>query len=58
MGRHLVYESDRDVSVFGFSMSHGQLLLRSGKSNENQNTRVDVLFQDVRAIEIRARFKA
>ena len=38
-------------------MSHGLLLLRSGKSNEHANTRVDVLFQDVRALEIRAWFK-
>lgn len=38
-------------------MSHGLLLLRSGKSNEDSNTRVDVLFADVRAMEIRASFK-
>lgn len=38
-------------------MSHGLLLLRSGKSNETPATRVDILFQDVRAIETRARFK-
>ena len=57
MGGQLVYESDRTFSVFGYSMSHGLLLLRSGKSNEHANTRVDVLFQDVRALEIRAWFK-
>ena len=57
MGRKLIYESDRSFSVFGYSMNHGLLLLRSGKSNENQNTRVDVLFQDVRAMEIRAWFR-
>ena len=57
MGSQLVYESDRTFSVFGYSMSHGLLLLRSGKSNEHANTRVDVLFQDVRALEIRAWFK-
>lgn len=57
VNRKLVYESDRLFSVFGYSMSHGLLLLRSGKSNENQNTRVDVLFHDARAMEIRAWFK-
>jgi hypothetical protein len=57
MGSQLVFESDRPFSVFGYSMSHGLLLLRSGKSKEHANTRVDVLFQDVRALEIRAWFK-
>lgn len=57
MGGQLIYESDRTFSIFGYSMSHGLLLLRSGKSNEHANTRVDVLFQDVRALEIRAWFK-
>ncbi len=57
MGGQLIYESDRAFSIFGYSMSHGLLLLRSGKSNEHANTRVDVLFQDVRALEIRAWFK-
>ena len=56
MGGQLVYESDRTFSIFGYGMSHGLLLLRSGKSNEHANTRVDVLFQDVRAIEIRTWF--
>jgi hypothetical protein len=57
MNQNLVYESDRLFSVFGYSMSHGLLLLRSGKSNETTATRVDILFQDVRAMEIRAWFK-
>jgi hypothetical protein len=57
MKHTLVYESDRLFSVFGYCMSHGLLLLRSGKSNETPDTRVDVLFRDVRAMEIRAWFK-
>jgi len=57
MNPKLVYESDRLFSVFGYSMSHGLLLLRSGKSNETPATRVDILFQDVRAMETRAQFK-
>jgi len=57
MNPKLVYESDRRFSLFGYSMSHGLLLLRSGKSNETPATRVDILFQDVRAMETRAQFK-
>ena len=57
MGGQPVYDSDRSFSVFGYSMSHGLLLFRSGKSNEHANTRVDVLFQDVRALEIRTWFE-
>lgn len=57
MNQRLVYESDRLFSMFGYSMSHGLLLLRSGKSNETPTTRVDILFQDVRAMEMRAWFK-
>jgi len=56
MSEKLVYESDRVFSVFGFAMSHGVLLLRSGKSNETP-TRVDIMFKDVRAMEIRTWFK-
>jgi len=57
MNHKLVYESDRLFSVFGYSMSHGLLLLRSGKSDESATTRVDILFQDVRAVEMRVWFK-
>jgi hypothetical protein len=57
MSARLVYESNRTFSVFGYAMSHGVLLLRSGKSNETPTTRVDIMFQDVRALEIRAWFK-
>lgn len=57
MNKKLVYESDRTFSVYGYAMSHGLLLLRSGKSNENPATRVDILFRDVRAIETRKWFK-
>jgi hypothetical protein len=57
MNHKLVYESDRLFSIFGYSISHGLLLLRCGKSNEAPATRVDILFQDVRAMEIRAWFK-
>lgn len=57
MNHTLVYESDRRFSIFGYTVSHGLLLLRSGKSNDTPVTRVDILFQDVRATEIRMWFK-
>jgi hypothetical protein len=57
MDRKLIYESDRLFSVFGYAMSHGLLLLRSGKSDRTPASRVDILFQDVRALEIRAWFQ-
>jgi hypothetical protein len=57
MNHKVVYQSHRLFSVYGYSMSHGLLLLRSGKSNENPTTRVDILFQDVRAMEIRVWFQ-
>jgi hypothetical protein len=57
MNHRVVYQSDRLFSVFGYSMSHGLFLLRSGKSNENPTTRVDILFRDVRAMEMRFWFK-
>jgi len=49
------YKSDRSFVIFSYSASHGQLLLRSRKSNE-YSTRVDILILDVRAIEMRCWF--
>ena len=51
MALELPYEGDREFSVFVYLISHGLLLLRSGKS-EAHPTRVDILFQDVRWIGI------
>ena len=42
------FRSDRKFSVFSYGISHGPLLLRSGKTNEH-HTRIDVLILDVRA---------
>ena len=50
-----VFASDRAFSFFSYTMSHGLLLLRSGKTNE-QHTRIDILFSDVRAMEVRSWF--
>lgn len=45
----------RPFVVFSYSVSHGLLLLRSARSREF-STRIDILFQDVRAIECRTEF--
>lgn len=50
------FKSDRKFSVFSYEISHGLLLLRSGKTNEH-HTRIDVLVKDVRAMEIRSWFE-
>lgn len=48
----VIFQSDRKFSVFSYHASHGLLLLRSGRSIGIQ-TRCDVLFRDVRAMELR-----
>jgi hypothetical protein len=50
-----VFESPRRFVLFSYSAGHGLLLLRSRKTTETP-TRVDILVQDVRAMEIRAWF--
>lgn len=47
-----IYSSDRSFSVVSYNYTHGLLLLRSGFSNKYK-TRIDILFQDVIAIESR-----
>ena len=49
-----MFSSDRVFSVFSYDISHGLLLLRSGKERYGKNAkRVDILFQDVVSIECR-----
>jgi hypothetical protein len=50
-----VFESPRDFIVVSYSAGHGLLLVRSRKTTANP-TRLDVLLQDVRAMEIRCWF--
>ena len=50
------FKSDRKFCVFSYGISHGPLLLRSGKIAQHQ-TRIDVLIKDVRALEIRSWFE-
>ena len=51
----MIFQSDRAFVIFSYTLSHGLLLLRSGKTSELL-TRVDILFHDVRAMEMRCWF--
>jgi len=46
---------DRDFQIWEYLVSHGQLLLRSTKNNE-QSTQVDVLFKDIAFIQMPTTF--
>lgn len=48
----MIYSSDRSFSVFSYDIRHGLLLLRSGKTDVH-SSRVDILFKDVVAMELR-----
>src|SRR6267142_1236814 len=52
-----LFTSDRSFVVFSYAMSHGLLLLRSRRLPPAIPTRLDILFQDVRALEIRCWFE-
>jgi len=51
----LPFSSERRFLIISYSISHGLLLLRSNKPDKN-SMRIDILFQDVRAMEIRCWF--
>jgi len=51
-----MFKSDRRFVVFSYEVTHGLLLLRSGKTDKHK-TRIDILIRDVRALEIRAWFE-
>lgn len=57
MNGRIVFESDRLFSLFGYSMSHTCFCLDAGNRTKTPSSGVDVLFQDLRAVEIRAWFK-
>jgi hypothetical protein len=46
------FRSFRTFDIYSYGASHGLLLFRSRKTNEN-TTRIDILIQDVRAMELR-----
>lgn len=51
-----IYASGRIFQLFSYGVTHGLLLFRSCKSDVDA-TRVDILFQDVRAMELRCWFE-
>jgi hypothetical protein len=50
------FRSDRRFVVFSYGVTHGLLLLRSGKT-DRRGSRIDLLIRDVRALEIRSWFE-
>jgi hypothetical protein len=48
-----MFSSDRHFFLVSYQASHGLLLFRSPKERGGMTTRLDVLFNDVRAIELR-----
>jgi hypothetical protein len=48
-----MFSSDRRFFLVSYEASHGLLLFRSPKHRHGATTRIDVLFQDVRALELR-----
>ena len=51
----LPFASDRMFSVVSYTRGHGQLLVRSERTDKYA-TRVEILIKDVRAMEIRSWF--
>jgi hypothetical protein len=51
-----IYASERIFQLFSYGVTHGQLLFRSCKTDTDP-TRVDILFQEVRATELRSWFE-
>lgn len=52
MGDEFTFVSPRKFSVWVYTVSHSQLLLRSTKQYANAATRVDVLFKGVDAMDV------
>jgi hypothetical protein len=50
--KKVVFQSRRRFVVFSYTTSHGLLLLRGAKTS-TLSSRCDVLFRDVRALELR-----
>ena len=56
MATNPIIRFDRKFQVWQYSVSHGQLLLRSTKSQEHQ-TQVDILFKDVIMMQLPTLFR-
>jgi hypothetical protein len=53
MDAELIFESDRMFMIESYAAGHGLLLLRGNRSN-SVTTTIDILFRDVRAMDVRA----
>jgi hypothetical protein len=49
------FQSDRHFQIWRYEVGHAQLLLRSVKGDHHAS-RIDVLFKDVKAIDLPTRF--
>jgi hypothetical protein len=56
MTAELIFESERKFFIHSYQAGHGLLLLRSVEKTNKVWNRVDFLFRDVRAVEIRSWF--
>ncbi len=50
-----IFSSEQTFVIYSYTVSHGLLLLRSRKAGSDQEL-TDILFLDVRAMELRASF--
>ncbi|GAB2769820.1 hypothetical protein GCM10027275_10410 [Rhabdobacter roseus] len=46
-----IFNSDRDFTVFDYFISHGQLLIRS-KKGDNQKCNIDIIFFDTTFLQL------
>lgn len=49
-----MFSSDRYFQLMSYEQGHGMLLFRSAKRRRDALTNIDVLFTDVRVVELRA----
>ncbi|MFD0857304.1 hypothetical protein ACFQ07_34190 [Actinomadura adrarensis] len=53
-----LFRSDRDFTVWAYTISHSQLLLRTRtpELNGNRSTRIDIVFKPVRTMKVRIEY--
>ncbi|MGP3938050.1 hypothetical protein [Nonomuraea sp. KM88] len=53
-----LFRSDRDFTVWAYTISHSQLLLRTRTPtlNSTRSTRIDIVFKPVRAMKVRIEY--
>ncbi|MGW5570410.1 hypothetical protein ACWEVD_04345 [Nocardia thailandica] len=52
-----LFRSDRSFSVWAYTVSHGQLLLRSDVGRNGNGTTIDILFKPVKAMKLQHRYE-